>query len=101
KGAPVTPLVERPSEVKFKFLHLACLIATLAFVFNLLLAQSAGTAPPKKSSTATSQTSADQPVTTMSVQVKVVSVFATARDKHGKIVNDLNKDDFALTEDGH
>jgi VWFA-related protein len=100
-GAPVTPLVERPSEVKSKFLLLAFLMAILAFVFQLALAQSAGTAPPNKSSTSPSQTSADQPVTTMSVQVKVVSVFATARDKHGKIVNDLNKDDFALTEDGH
>ena len=42
----------------------------------------------------------DQPVTTMSVQVKVVNVFSTARDKHGKIVNALEKDDFTLTEDG-
>jgi len=43
---------------------------------------------------------ADQPSTTMSVQVKVVNVLATVRDKHGKIVNDLGKDDFTLTEDG-
>jgi VWFA-related protein len=39
-------------------------------------------------------------VTTMSVKVKVVNVLATVRDKHGKIVNGLNKDDFTLTEDG-
>jgi VWFA-related protein len=67
--------------------------ASLVFVSNATLAQSAGIAAPKDSS-------ADQPVTTMSVQVKVVNVFATARDKHGKIVNGLNKDDFTLTEDG-
>ena len=42
----------------------------------------------------------DQPVTTMSVQVKVVNVFATTRDRHGKIVNTLGKDNFTLTEDG-
>ena len=36
----------------------------------------------------------------MSVQVKVVNVLATVRDKHGKIVNGLTKDDFSLTEDG-
>ena len=36
----------------------------------------------------------------MSVQVKVVNVLATVRDKHGKIVNGLTKDDFTLTEDG-
>jgi len=38
--------------------------------------------------------------TTMSVQVNVVNVLATVRDKHGKIINDLNKQDFTLTEDG-
>lgn len=42
----------------------------------------------------------EQPSTTLSVQVKVVNVLATVRDKHGKIVNDLGKDDFTLTEDG-
>ena len=41
-----------------------------------------------------------QPTTTLSVQVKVVNVLATVRDKHGKIVNNLTKDDFTLTEDG-
>jgi VWFA-related protein len=85
--------------VKFKFLHLA-LIVTLTFMADLTMAQSASDAPAKKSSTVTSQTPVDQPVTTMSVQVKVVNVFATARDKHGKIVNGLGKDDFTLTEDG-
>ena len=44
--------------------------------------------------------SADQPLTTLSVHVKVVNVLATVRDKHGSIVNDLGKDDFILTEDG-
>ncbi len=42
-----------------------------------------------------------QPTTTMSVQVNVVNVLATVRDKHGKIINDLGKQDFTLTEDGH
>src|SRR6266849_1443697 len=87
-------------RVKFKFLHLAFLIVTLTSVVSVTTAQSAGDASAKKSSTVTSRTPADQPVTTMSVQVKVVNVFATARDKHGKIVNDLGKDDFTLTEDG-
>ena len=36
-----------------------------------------------------------------STEVKVVNVFATVRDKNGKIVNDLTKDDFVLEEDGH
>jgi VWFA-related protein len=36
----------------------------------------------------------------LSVQVKVVNVPATVRDKHGKIVSNLSKDDFILEEDG-
>lgn len=36
----------------------------------------------------------------LTVQVKVVNVPATVRDKHGKIVNTLTKDDFVLQEDG-
>lgn len=36
---------------------------------------------------------------TLNVQVKVVNVLATVRDKHGKIVNNLSKDDFILEED--
>ncbi|HTC93453.1 MAG TPA: VWA domain-containing protein [Terriglobales bacterium] len=38
---------------------------------------------------------------TLNVQVKVVNVLATVRDKHGKIVNNLTKDDFILEEDTH
>ncbi len=38
--------------------------------------------------------------TTLSVQVNVVNVLATVRDKHGKIIPNLNKDDFTLSEDG-
>jgi hypothetical protein len=41
-----------------------------------------------------------EPVTTMSVKVNVVNVLATVRDKHGKIVNTLAKDDFTISEDG-
>jgi VWFA-related protein len=40
------------------------------------------------------------PASTISVQVKVVNVLATVRDKHGKIISNLGKDDFVLTEDG-
>jgi VWFA-related protein len=36
----------------------------------------------------------------LTVHVKVVNVPATVRDKHGKIVNNLTKDDFVLEEDG-
>ena len=36
----------------------------------------------------------------ISVEVKVVNVLATVRDKHGKIVSNLAKDDFVLEEHG-
>jgi len=36
----------------------------------------------------------------IAVQVKTVSLLATVRDKHGKIISDLKKDDFVLEEDG-
>ena len=36
----------------------------------------------------------------ISVDVKVVNVLATVRDKHGELVSNLGKDDFVLEEDG-
>jgi VWFA-related protein len=41
-----------------------------------------------------------QDTPTFSVNVKVVNVLATVRDKQGNIVNTLGKDDFILQEDG-
>src|SRR5271165_5928834 len=41
-----------------------------------------------------------QDVPTFSSDVKVVSVLATVRDKHGQIVENLTKDDFKLQQDG-
>src|SRR5215469_6867612 len=37
---------------------------------------------------------------TFSTDVSVVNVLATVHDGKGKIVSDLNKDDFTLTEEG-
>ena len=39
--------------------------------------------------------------TTLSVDVKLVTLPVTVRDKHGQIVRNLTKDDFLLEEDGH
>jgi len=38
--------------------------------------------------------------TTFSSDVRVVNLFATVRDKQGKILRDLTQDDFTLDEDG-
>ena len=37
---------------------------------------------------------------TITAEVKVVNVLATVRNKHGEIIRNLTKDDFALEEDG-
>jgi VWFA-related protein len=41
-----------------------------------------------------------QQVPTYSVNVKVVNVLATVRDKQGKVINNLQQSDFTLDEDG-
>jgi VWFA-related protein len=82
--------------VKFDFVRGVASIAALALTISMAIAQSGPDATARKAPEA----SADQAVTTMSVQVKVVNVLATVRDKHGKIMNGLTKDDFTLTEDG-
>ena len=69
--------------------HIVWFLLVVAVCGALSLAQKAATTP------------ADQPVTTLSVKVKVVNVLATVRDKHGAIIGNLNRDDFALSEDGH
>lgn len=43
---------------------------------------------------------AQEAAPTFKVDVKVVNVLATVRDKNGQIVKDLNKDDFSVSEDG-
>jgi len=40
------------------------------------------------------------PQAKIAVEVKIVSILATVRDKHGKIIPNLTKDDFAVEEDG-
>jgi len=42
----------------------------------------------------------DDTAATLSVQVNVVNVFASVRDKKGNLVPDLTKEDFTLSEDG-
>lgn len=90
------------SKANFKHLVLAFLLCTFCV--------SAQTQQPSQPQTQTPpqtyQPSQQNPQTIqrapdkIAVQVKTVSVLATVRDKHGKIVSDLSKDDFSLDEDG-
>jgi VWFA-related protein len=90
--------------LSLNFHRILLLCAAGAFSFGTLLAQSShdvkGNPPRAAAPDSSAADTSDQPLTTMSVQVKVVNVLATVRDKHGKIVNGLTKDDFTLSEDG-
>jgi VWFA-related protein len=61
--------------------------------------------PPPKPSTAPtasqsqSQQAPPQSRSKISTEVKLVTVYAAVRDKHGKIIPNLNQSDFALQED--
>jgi VWFA-related protein len=85
--------------VKFSIDRFAALGAIAVLATGAAMAQSASEGQANSRS-ASAANPADQPVTTVSVQVKVVNVLATVRDKHGAIVNGLTKDDFTVTEDG-
>jgi VWFA-related protein len=43
---------------------------------------------------------ADQPLTTFKANVQVVSLFFNVKDKHGALIPNLKKEDFAVSEDG-
>ena len=62
--------------------------------------------PPQQPSQPTSplapqsqQQAAPQSQSKISTEVKLVTVYASVRDKHGKIIPNLNQSDFALQED--
>jgi VWFA-related protein len=67
-------------------------IFVLLLVSESLRAQQ--TQPPQN------QQAQSQPRGKIAVEVKTVSVLATVRDKHVKIISNLGKDDFVLEEDG-
>ena len=75
--------------------------ACLSLALILLLSVDSPTySQDARSKDAHSQDAPAQPVTTMSVDVKVVTLPVTVRDKKGQIVRSLTKDDFVLQEDG-
>jgi VWFA-related protein len=84
--------------LRFTFVRMA-LLGAIAVGMGGALAQTSPS-PTLRKDPPTEKAADAGPVTTMQVKVKVVNVFATVRDKHGKIINNLAKDDFAITEDG-
>ena len=79
-----------------RFFPLLCLF----LLAPVLESQNSGAAAPAATPPATQSTAPGAPTTTLSVDVKVVNLPVTVRDKKGKIVRDLTKDDFELEEDG-
>jgi VWFA-related protein len=63
--------------------------------------QAQGTQTSQGSQNTAQQTEPPRGTPKISVEVKVVTVYATVRDKHEKIVPDLKQEDFVLDEDGH
>jgi VWFA-related protein len=73
-------------------------LLSILILAPVIESQNSNTAPTPPAAPAVQSPAA--PVTTMSVNAKVVSLPVTVRDKKGKIVRDLTKDDFDLEEDG-
>ena len=86
-------------SLRFRLRLIALLSVAVVLWVSGAIAQT-GSMPTLHKEQPAEQTTEPGPVATLSVKVKVVNVFATVRDKHGKIVNNLAKDDFTLTEDG-
>jgi VWFA-related protein len=73
------------------------LLAVSVLAGGLALRSGAQThpSPPQSQSTPAAQGPA------ISVDTKMVTMLAAVRDKHGKLVRDLTKDDFVVEQDGH
>src|SRR6201985_1759513 len=71
----------------------------LCFLILAPVLQSQNSSPSATAAQTASQSTA-APVTTIPVDVKMVNLPVTVRDKKGKILRDLTKDDFELEEDG-
>ena len=93
-----------------RFFRLAAVFAlTLATLTSQnLIAQNSSSqnsaAPESPTQFPDSQSNAqaqDQSVETLKVNVDVVQLFFNVKDKHGALIPNLNKDNFALSEDGH
>jgi VWFA-related protein len=90
----VTRRAPASSNVRMVLFRISPLLGCLLLAPALGSQNSTPPAPPPAAQ------SPSAPVTTMSVDVNVVTLPVTVRDKKGNIVRDLTKDDFDLQEDG-
>ena len=78
---------------------LATRVLVFALSFALTVPAGLGQSQESKDKDSKGQVSRDA-VSTIAVNVNVVTLPVTVRDKHGALVKDLTKDDFTLQEDG-
>jgi len=90
---PLNNLDRRPVRLAIPLL----LAAELCIAAPLVVAQNT----PAQSSTPQNTPGQSAPAATLHVDVKVVTMAVTVRDKHGAIVPNLTKDDFTLQDDNH
>ncbi len=97
------------SNLRVHFAAIIVCVTLLVGSFVLIVARAVRAEPipgvashqsAASSTNAGSNSNKDDSSTTVAVQVNVVNVLATVRDKKGKVVLNLAKDDFALAEDG-
>src|SRR5712672_1118857 len=75
--------------------------ATPALIFICALMSAPGHAQQPAVSKPPQQGPANQPATTLKVDVKLVNVFVTVTDDHGSPIAGLTKENFTLKEDDH
>jgi len=85
-------------------------VRTIALLLSIALAapafaqQPPAPAPQQPAQTQdqspSTQDQQDQPLETLRVNVNVVNLYFNVKDKHGRLIPDLTRDDFAISEDG-
>lgn len=86
------------ARLVLRFFRACCLLILCSPSGNLCAQQPQ--APPSQQTQSSPQAQPVQAPGKIAVEVKTVTVLATVRDKHGKIIPNLSKEDFSLQEDG-
>ena len=82
-------------------------VRTIALFLSIVFGASAfaqqapsSNAPDQSAQSSATQDKQDQPLETLRVNVNVVNLYFNVKDKHGRLIPDLTKDDFNIFEDG-
>jgi VWFA-related protein len=81
-------------------LHLWCLLLIGPVVLAGGQTGPGSAAQPPATPPAPEQTEENHPFETLKVNVDVVNIYCTVKDKHGALIPNLKKEDFELKEDG-